>query len=84
MRKSFIMLCLLSLGALCSHAQDAWETTYKQIEARIVAPTFRDKCYKASVKQANSARKNQKAINSAIARCSRLAAARLSFPRVSI
>ena len=81
MRKSFIMLCLLSLGALCSHAQDAWETTYKQIEARIVAPTFRDKCYKASVKQANSARKNQKAINSAIARCSKAGGGKVVIPK---
>lgn len=81
MRKSFIMLCLLSLGALCSHAQDAWETTYKQIEARIVAPTFREKCYKASVKQANSARKNQKAINSAIARCSKAGGGKVVIPK---
>ncbi len=61
-------------------AQEEWNTVYRQIEARIQAPTFRDKDYVAGVKASNSARKNQQVINQTISRCSRQGGGRVIIP----
>ena len=69
------MNLLLALVAVATVNAQGWdEALYKQIESRIVAPTFKDKTYPitkygASVKA--DAAKNQKAINAAIAACSK-------------
>ncbi|MDO4172273.1 MAG: glycoside hydrolase family 88 protein [Prevotellaceae bacterium] len=72
--KRLINLLLILMAVATVNAQGWDEALYKQIESRIVAPTFKDKTYNikkygASVK-ANAA-KNQKAINAAIAACSK-------------
>lgn len=73
MRK--LLNLLLALVAVATVNAQGWdEALYKQIESRIVAPTFKDKTYPitkygASVKA--DAAKNQKAINAAIAACSK-------------
>lgn len=61
-------------------AQDAWNTTYHEIESRIIAPTFRDKVYKPSISQKGSAAKNQKAINAAITKCSQQGGGKVVIP----
>ena len=72
--KVFFALCALILTNI-AHATEGWdEALYKQIESRIVAPTFKNKTYNikkygASVKA--SASKNQQAINKAIETCSK-------------
>lgn len=74
MKRFTILSFLLTCISLYSYAADGWdEALYRQIESRIVAPTFKDKEYKitkfgASTKA--SAAKNQEAINKAIAKCS--------------
>ena len=54
---------------------EGWDTAlYKQIESRIVAPTFKDKTYNVKKYGASpkaDAAKNQKAINKAIEKCSK-------------
>ncbi len=72
--KRLLNLLVALVAVLCVNAQGWDEALYKQIESRIVAPTFKDKTYPitkygASVKA--SAAKNQKAINKAIAACSK-------------
>lgn len=60
-----------------------WETTYKQIESTIKTPTFAQKDYvitKFGAKTTASAAKNQKAINKAIATCSRKGGGRVIVP----
>ena len=54
---------------LSVNAQGWNEALYKQIEARIVAPTFKDKVYKVG-KAKKTAAENQKLINETIAKCS--------------
>ena len=76
-----LLLCLL-LPAVAM-ADDAWNTTYKQIEQSIKAPEFaaRDFLitkYGASTKA--SAVKNQKAINKAIEACSKKGGGRVIVP----
>ena len=72
--KAFFALCALILTNI-AHATEGWdEALYKQIESRIIAPTFKNKTYNikkygASVKA--SAAKNQQAINKAIETCSK-------------
>jgi len=61
----------------------AWETTYKEIDARIKAPSFPDKSFvitKYGAKTSNSAAKNQKAINKAIAACSKKGGGKVIVP----
>ena len=76
-----LLLCLL-IPAFAL-ADDAWNTTYKQIEQSIKAPEFANRDfvitkYGASVKA--SAVKNQKAINKAIAACSKKGGGRVIVP----
>ena len=47
-------------------AENAWNTTYHQIESRIKVPEFKEKTFKAAVKPNASAKQNQQAINKAI------------------
>lgn len=65
-----VALLLLPLSVLA----DAWETQYKQIEKSIRPPEFKDKCYDITKYGASTKAKasdNQKAINKAIAACSK-------------
>lgn len=66
MKKLFQLVMLCMMLPLASMAQDAWNTTYKEIDSRIVAPTFKSKTFKAAVSAKASAKANQKAINAAI------------------
>lgn len=61
-------------------AQDAWNTTYKEIEARIVAPVFPDKAVRPSIHEKASAARNQKAIQSAIDKCSQNGGGKVVIP----
>lgn len=79
--KTMLMLCLMLMPMVAMASE--WDTTYKQIEARIVAPTFKDKAfpitkYGASLKA--TAAKNQKAINKAIAACSKAGGGKVIVP----
>ncbi len=72
--KKLLTLLVILITQLTVNAQGWDQTLYKQIESSIVAPTFNDKTfpitkYGASVKA--TAAKNQKAINAAIAACSK-------------
>ena len=76
-----LFLCLLI--PVMAFADDAWNTTYKQIEQSIKAPEFaaRDFVitkYGASTKA--TAAKNQKAINKAILACSKKGGGRVIVP----
>lgn len=76
---------MLPLGAM---AQDAWDTTYKEIDARIKAPQFKNKQYvvtkygaKANAKENKAlAAANQKAINKAIAACNKAGGGKVIVP----
>lgn len=61
-----------------------WDSdTYKQIESRIVAPTFIDNVYnitKYGASEKATAAKNQKAINKAIAECSKKGGGKVVVP----
>ncbi len=62
---------------------DAWDTTYKAIEKNITAPTFAPGEYpvtKYGAKTTNNAKKNQKAINKAIAECSKKGGGKVIVP----
>ena len=57
MRKFLTLIVALMTPFIAMNAQqDAWNTVYKQIESRIKAPEFKNKTYKAAVKQNNSAK----------------------------
>ena len=76
-----LLLCLL-LPAMAM-ADNAWNTTYQQIEQSIKAPEFANRDfvitkYGASTKA--TAAKNQKAINKAIAACSKKGGGRVIVP----
>lgn len=79
-----MLLCLLvPMAGLANDVEEAWNVTYKQIESRIKAPEFNSKSYLitkygASVKA--DAAKNQKAINKAIAACSKKGGGRVVVP----
>lgn len=73
------LVALLAMNAGIS-AQEEWNTVYKEIDARIQAPTFKNKVYKASVKAKNSAKKNQQIINQTIAKCSKAGGGIVSIP----
>ena len=63
---------------------DNWnDALYKQIESRIVAPTFKAKEYKVTKYGASpkaTAEKNQKAINKAIEKCSKAGGGKVVIP----
>lgn len=63
---------------------DGWDADmYRQIESRIVAPTFTDAVYdvtKYGASEKATAAKNQKAINNAIAQCSKKGGGRVVVP----
>lgn len=82
MKKTILtLIAMLALPLTAAMAQQsAWDTTYPQIESRIKAPTFKDKTYKAAVRQGNTARQNQKAINSAIDKCSKAGGGKVVIP----
>lgn len=79
MKKTFQLLLLALLAPLATMAQ-GWETTYKQIDARIVAPTFNSKTIKATVNEKNAAKKNQKIINAAIQKCNKAGGGTVVIP----
>ena len=67
----------------CAAFADAWETQYKQIEKNIRQPEFKDKCYKITDFGASTTAKaevNQKAINKAIAACSKAGGGKVVVP----
>lgn len=81
MRKIALMLlsALLPLMACASE----WDTEYQKILSSIKAPTFKAKDYvitKYGAKTTAAAAKNQKAINRAIAECSRKGGGRVVVP----
>lgn len=81
MIKRLIIAIALMLPVL-AHA-DAWDTTYKTIEQNIQTPSFVQKEYpitKFGAKTTNTAKKNQKAINKAIAECSKKGGGKVTVP----
>lgn len=79
MKKTLLLAlaCMLSFGAF---AQNEWNTVYKQIEARIQAPTFKDKVFKAAVKEGNTAKKNQQIINATITKANKAGGGKVVIP----
>ncbi|MBQ8655495.1 MAG: glycoside hydrolase family 88 protein [Prevotella sp.] len=78
-------LQLLILCLLCPFVAmaDEWDTTYRQIEQSIQAPTFAERDFvitKYGAKTTNTAKKNQKAINKAIQACSKKGGGRVIVP----
>ena len=80
MRKIFQTLMFCLMLPVATLAQDAWNTTYKEISARIVAPTFKNKVFKPSIKTTASAKANQKAINAAILKCNKAGGGKVVIP----
>ena len=80
MRKILLLLLSAIMLPVATWAQDAWKTTYREIDSRIVAPTFPDKTFKPSVSQKATAAKNQKAINAAIAKCAAKGGGKVVIP----
>ena len=81
MRKFLTLIVALMTPFIAMNAQqDAWNTVYKQIESRIKAPEFKNKTYKAAVKQNNSAKQNQQIINKTIAKCSKAGGGKVVIP----
>ena len=85
MRKSLLTLAFVLAAALVPQLvlADVWTTQYKDIERQIVAPTFADQAFpitKYGAKTTNTAAKNQKAINKAIATCSKKGGGRVVVP----
>ena len=82
MRK-LLLLSVSLLVVACAYAQGWNDEMYKQIESRIVAPTFKDKVYditKFGAAAKNSAANNQKAINKAIEKCSKQGGGKVVVP----
>ena len=76
-----LLLCLLIPSVAQAKAWD--EEEYKRIEQRIKAPSFPEKDFlitKYGAKTTNSAAQNQKAINKAIAACSKKGGGRVIVP----
>lgn len=73
-----LITCLLALSPALS--QNEWNTVYKEIEARIKAPEFKDRTYKAAVKPQYAAAKNQKIINAAIRKCAKAGGGKVVIP----
>ena len=81
MKKLLTLIVALMTSFIAMNAQqDAWNTVYKQIESRIKAPEFKNKTYKAAVKQKNSAKQNQQIINKTIAKCSKAGGGKVVIP----
>ena len=81
MKKFLTLIVALMTSFITMNAQqDAWNTVYKQIESRIKAPEFKNKTYKAAVKQKNSAKQNQQIINKTIAKCSKAGGGKVVIP----
>ncbi len=81
MKKFLTLIVALMTSFIAMNAQqDAWNTVYKQIESRIKAPEFKNKTYKAAVKQNNSAKQNQQIINKTIAKCSKAGGGKVVIP----
>ncbi len=79
-----IIIALAALFSLCSSisAQNSgWDAKkYKEIEASIKAPTFKDKVFKPAIKTSNTAAKNQAAINKAIQKASEKGGGKVIIP----
>ncbi|MDO4172157.1 MAG: glycoside hydrolase family 28 protein [Prevotellaceae bacterium] len=73
-----LITCLLALSPALS--QNEWNTVYKEIEARIKAPEFKDRTYKAAVKPQYAAAKNQKIINATIRKCAKAGGGKVVIP----
>ena len=72
MKRTIIaLIALIAITLTTSAQQDAWNTTYKEISARIVAPTFNEKIFKPAIKTTAPAKKNQQAINAAITKANK-------------
>ena len=85
MRTSLLSLALLLISTFVPKLSfaDVWTTQYKDIEKQIVAPTFPEQNFlitKYGAKLNNSAAKNQKAINKAIATCSKKGGGKVIVP----
>jgi len=82
MKKTSLLLVSLLVAAV--GMAGGWnDDVYKQIESRIVAPTFKDKVYniaKYGASEKATAAKNQKAINKAIAECSKKGGGKVVVP----
>ena len=79
----YINLLIVMLLLPCAAFADAWGTQYKQIEKNIRQPEFKDKCYKITDFGASTTAKaevNQKAINKAIAACSKAGGGKVVVP----
>lgn len=79
MRRLLFFAAIL-LAPLCSYAQDAWNTTYAEIESRIVPPTFSNAVFKANLKPKATAAANQKALQKAIDKCSQAGGGKVVVP----
>lgn len=81
--KHYLILLLLCLTAPLAALADGWDTQYKQIEQSIRQPKFADKEFpitKYGASTEASAAVNQKAINKAIAACSKAGGGRVIVP----
>lgn len=82
MKQFFITLSLMVFAAVC-HAQQWNEAEYQQIEQAIRKPVFAQRDFlitKYGAKPSASAAQNQKAINRAIAECSKRGGGRVVIP----
>ena len=79
----YIHLLIIFLFIPCAAMANAWDTQYKQIEKNIRQPEFKDKSYNITDFGASTKAKaadNQKAINKAIATCSKNGGGRVVIP----
>ena len=79
----YIHLLIILLFIPCAAIANAWDTQYKQIEKNIRQPEFKDKSYNITDFGASTKAKaadNQKAINKAIATCSKNGGGRVVIP----
>ena len=79
----YIHLLIILLFIPCAAMANAWDTQYKQIEKNIRQPEFKDKSYNITDFGASTKAKaadNQKAINKAIAICSKNGGGRVVIP----
>ena len=80
----YIHLLIILLFIPCAAMANAWDTQYKQIEKNIRQPEFKDKSYNITDFGASTKAKaadNQKAINKAIATCSKNGGGRVVIPK---
>lgn len=80
MKKTLLSLTLGLLALVPALAQNEWNTVYKQIEARIKVPEFKDKIFKAAVKPGYASKKNQQIINAAIVKCNKAGGGKVVIP----